>query len=99
MTDVRIGQHEIVDDVTSRAAIVAGNGSDDYHEREAAVSERLNVLDGEIKNAQRRLDELAHNITQFEQLRAEVISRFPDLAGAPDAASAGTAAPRPAVAR
>lgn len=68
-------------DVTSRAAIFAGNGSDDYHEREAAVSDRLKVLDSEVKNAQRRLDQLAFNIAQFEQVREDLRSRFPDLAG------------------
>ena len=66
-------------DVTARATIVAGNGSDDYLERESAVSERLKVLDGEVKNAQRRLGELARNIAQFEQLRGELRSRFPEL--------------------
>jgi hypothetical protein len=63
-------------DVTSRAAIVAGNGSDDYHEREQAVSDRLSVLDREVKNAHRRLEQLTFNISQFEVLRAELRSRF-----------------------
>jgi hypothetical protein len=69
-------------DVTVRAAIVAGNGSDDYQERESAVSDRLKVLDGEVKNAQRRLDQLAYNIAQFEQLREDLRSRFPEFVAA-----------------
>jgi chromosome segregation ATPase len=76
-------------DVTSRAAIVAGTGSDDYPERERAVSDRLSVLDSEVKNAQRRLDELAYNIAQFEHLREELKSRFSALAGS-GAAGRGT---------
>ena len=77
----RDGLSQRLADVTSRAAIFAGNGSDDYHEREAAVSDRLKVLDSEVKNAQRRLGELAHNMMQLEQLREEVRSRFPGLIG------------------
>src|SRR5262245_12691163 len=50
-------------DVTAHAAIVAGNDSSEYLER--AVSDRLSVLDSEVKNAQRRLDELACYTTQF----------------------------------
>lgn len=72
----REGLSQRLADVTARAAIVAGNGSDDYTERERAVSDRLSVLDSEIKNAQRRLDELAFNIEQFEHLRNELRSRF-----------------------
>lgn len=68
-------------DVTSRAAIVAGSDSNDYEERERAVSDRLSVLDSEVKNAQRRLDQLACNITQFEHLRAELKSCFSDHPG------------------
>jgi hypothetical protein len=63
-------------DVTSRAAIVAGNGSDDYLEREQAVSDRLRELDNEVKNAQRRLDRLTYNISQFEFLRNELQARM-----------------------
>lgn len=95
----RDGLAQRLADVTSRASIVAGNGSDDYLERESAVSDRLKVLDNEVKNAQRRLNELAHNVVRLEQLREEVRSRFPDLAGPNEtqAQSTGHAAP-PAVA-
>jgi hypothetical protein len=72
----RDGLDQRLVDVTSRAAIFAGNGSDDYHEREKAESDRLSELDTEVKNAQRRLDRLAHNISQFEFLRDELRSRF-----------------------
>jgi chromosome segregation ATPase len=63
-------------DVTSRAAIVAGNDPDEYLEREKAASDQLSVLDSEVKNAQRRLEELSYNIAQFEHLREDLKSRF-----------------------
>lgn len=72
----REGLSQRLTDVTSRAAIVAGNGADDYLTREKAVSDRLSELDTEVKNAQRRIDRLAHNISQFEFLRDELRSRF-----------------------
>ena len=72
----RKGLGQRLADVTSRAAILAGNGSDDYHEREKAESDRLSELDSEVKNAQRRLDRLAHNTAQLEFLRDELRSRF-----------------------
>ena len=68
-------------DVMSRAAIFAGNGSDDYHEREKAVSDRLSELDTEVKNAQRRADRLTFNISQFEFVREELQARLSDRGG------------------
>ena len=75
----RKGLGQRLADVTSRAAILAGNGSDDYHEREKAESDRLSVLDNEVKNAQCRLDRLAHHIAQCGFLRDELRSRFADV--------------------
>jgi hypothetical protein len=72
----RTGLDRRLADVTARAAIVAGNGSDDYHEREPAVSERLGVLDSEVKNAQRRIAQLSFSISQFEIVRDELVSRL-----------------------
>jgi hypothetical protein len=72
----RQGLSQRLADVTSRAAIIAGNDSDEYLERERAVSDELSVLDSEVKNAQRRLEELSFNIAQFEYLREELKSRF-----------------------
>lgn len=79
-TAEREGLSQRLADVTSRAAIVAGNGSDDYLTREKAVSDRLSELDAEVKNAQRRIDRLAHNIVQFEFLRDELRSRLSEPA-------------------
>lgn len=75
-TTEREGLSQRLTDVTSRAAIVAGNGADDYLSREAAVSERLTELDTEVKNAQRRINQLTHNISQFEFLREEFRTRM-----------------------
>jgi hypothetical protein len=75
----RRGLGQRLADVTARAAILAGNGSDDYHEREKAESDRLSELDTEVKNAQRRLDRLAHHIAQCVVLRDELRSRFSDV--------------------
>jgi chromosome segregation ATPase len=75
-TSEREGLSQRLADVTSRAAIVAGNDTDEYLERERAVSDQLSVLDSEVKNAQRRLEELAYNIAQFERLREDLRSRF-----------------------
>ena len=55
--------------------------SDEYLERERAVSDQLSALDSEVKNAQRRLDELSFNVAQFEHLREELKSRFSGHAG------------------
>ena len=75
-TTEREGLSQRLADVTSRAAIVAGNGADDYLTRETAVSDRLTELDTEVKNAQRRISQLAHNISQFEFLREELRTRM-----------------------
>ena len=87
----REGLSQRLIDVTSRAAIVAGNGADDYLTREKAVSDCLSELDTEVKNAQRRIDRLAHNISQFEFLRDELQSRLAEPSRSePRAASGGT---------
>ena len=77
----REGLGQRLADVMSRAAIFAGNGSDDYHEREKAVSDRLSELDTEVKNAQRRVDRLTLNISQFEFVREELQARLSDPGG------------------
>ena len=74
----RAGLDSRLADVTSRAAIFAGNGSDDYLAREPAVSDRLSVLDSEVKNAQHRIEQLTFNIAQYEHLRDELQSCFSD---------------------
>jgi hypothetical protein len=96
-TAEREGLSQRLTDVTSRAAIVAGNGADDYLTREKAVSDRLSELDAEVKNAQRRIDRLAHNISQFEFLREELRARTSEP-GRPGAHDMPAPAIRPAAA-
>lgn len=94
----REGLARRLEDVTARAAIFAGNGSDDYLTREQAASDRLSELDTEVKNAQHRLDRLTYSISQFEFLREELLSRLYGRGkGVPDETS-GHEAQRPAAA-
>jgi hypothetical protein len=93
----RRGLGQRLADVTARAAILAGNGSDDYHERERAESDRLSELDTEVKNAQCRLDRLAHHVAQCVILRDALRSRFSDVLEVGGASA--YEAPRPAAKR
>lgn len=93
----RDGLDQRLADVMSRAAIVAGNDSDEYVDREKAVSERLSELDTEVKNAQRRLDRLAYNISQFEHLRDELQSRLVEPGASGERGAGDREAARPAM--
>ena len=68
-----------VEDVLARAAVTLGNGTDEYLEREALDSHHQDLFSTEISNGQRRLKELATEITHFKFLKAAMLSRFPDL--------------------
>jgi hypothetical protein len=67
-----------VEDVLARAAVTMGNGSDEYLEREPLDSHHQDLFSAEISNGQRRLKELATEITHFKFLKAATLSRFPD---------------------
>jgi hypothetical protein len=67
-----------VDDVLARAAVTIGNGTDEYLERDAQDSSHQDLFDAEIMNGQRRLQELASEISHFRFMKAAVLSRFPD---------------------
>ncbi len=67
-----------VDDVLARAAVTIGNGTDEYLDRDALDSRHQDLFDAEIINGQRRLEELASEISHFRFLKAAVLSRFPD---------------------
>jgi hypothetical protein len=67
-----------VDDVLARAAVTIGNGTDEYLERDARDSRHQELFDAEIKNGQRRLKELASEISHFKFMKAAMLSRFPD---------------------
>ena len=68
-----------VEDVLARAAVTFGNDTDEYLEREALDSHHQDLFGTEILNGQRRLKELAMEITHFKFLKAAVLSRFPDI--------------------
>jgi len=67
-----------VDDVLARAAVTIGNGTDEYLDRDALDSSHQDLFDAEIMNGQRRLEELASEISHFRFLKAAVLSRFSD---------------------
>ena len=68
-----------VEDVLARAAVTLGNGTDEYLEREALDSHHQDLFSSEISNGQRRLKELASEITHFKFLKTAILSRFPDF--------------------
>jgi hypothetical protein len=73
------GLNRRVEDVVARAAVTLGNGTDEYLERDALDSHHQDLFSAEISNGQRRLKELAAQITHFKFLKAAVLSRFPDF--------------------
>jgi hypothetical protein len=56
--------------------MLAGNGTDEYIEREIADTSRPREYEAEIANGRRRLDQLDYAIGQFERLKAELMTRF-----------------------
>jgi hypothetical protein len=72
------GLNRRVEDVLARAAVTLGNDSDEYLEREPLDSHHQDLFSAEISNGQRRLKELATEITHFKFLKAATLSRFPD---------------------
>ena len=73
------GLNRRVEDALARAAVTLGNGTDEYLEREALDSHYQDLFSHEISNGQRRLGELATEITHFKFLKTVVLSRFPDF--------------------
>ncbi|MDX6288479.1 MAG: hypothetical protein QOH42_278 [Blastocatellia bacterium] len=68
-----------LEDVRSRAAMVVGNGDDEYLDREAIDSEHLNALETEMAIGDSRLKELSDMIEHFKFLRTALSNRFPDF--------------------
>ena len=75
----QLGLSRRVEDVLARASVTMGNGTDEYLEREALDGHHQDLFGREILNGQRRLKELATEITHFKFLKAAVLSRFPDI--------------------
>lgn len=74
----RNGLDRRLGDVLARAAISGGNGDDEHLTRDLVAIDRLKAFDAEIKGAQHRLACLDQSIAEFEALKRDVISRFPD---------------------
>lgn len=77
-----------VEDVLARAAVTMGNGADEYLERDTLDSHHQDLFSTEISNGERRLHQLATEITHFKCLRAEALSRLSDL-GTPSSPRGG----------
>jgi hypothetical protein len=75
----RLGLNRRVEDALARAAVTIGNGTDEYLERDALDSHHQDLFSTEISNGQRRLKELATEITHFKFLKAAALSRFSDF--------------------
>jgi hypothetical protein len=75
----RSGLNRRVEDALARAAVTMGNGTDEYLERDALDSHHQDLFGTEISSGQRRLKELATEITHFKFLKAAALSRFPDF--------------------
>jgi hypothetical protein len=67
-----------VEAVLARGAGTAGNAATENLGREAHDNHNQELSGTEIANGQRRLQELATEITHFKFLRAATLSRFPD---------------------
>lgn len=68
-----------IDDATARAAVTLGNDFDEYLTREPEDNQYQNLLDTEIANGQRRLNELEMTITHFQFLETALITKFSSL--------------------
>jgi hypothetical protein len=68
-----------IDDVLARAAVTQGNDSDEYLTRDSEGSHYQSLLNTEIANGQRRLNELGVTIGHFQFLKTALIARFPDF--------------------
>jgi hypothetical protein len=74
----RTGLKRRLDEVTSHAAIVAGNDLDDYLTRTADRSQMLDISDVEMQRSEARLKMIDQNISHFKFLKTAVYTRFPD---------------------
>jgi len=73
------GLDDRMQDVLARASISAGNGSDEYLDRDPADAHLLNVLEEEILRGQRRLEGLSQQIKNLKALEATLMAGFPDF--------------------
>ena len=77
--DEHSGLSTRIDEVLARAAVTVGLASDEYLDREPHLSHHLSLFDAEIASGQRRLQELSTMIDYLRSMKAELLSRFPEL--------------------
>lgn len=75
----RNGLGRRIDDVLARAAIAAGNGVDEYLDRNDEDNRMLGASEDEIRRGERRLATLDQNIAHFKFLKVALQTRFPNL--------------------
>jgi hypothetical protein len=73
------GLDDRMQDVLARASISAGNGSDEYLDRDPADTYLLNLFDEEMARGQRRLELLSQQIKDLKALEATLMAGFPDF--------------------
>ena len=73
------GLDDRMQDVLARASISAGNGSDEYLDRNPADTHLLNLFDEEMARGQRRLELLSQQIKDLKALEATLRAGFPDF--------------------
>jgi hypothetical protein len=68
-----------LEELTARALVPLGNGTDEYLTRDALDNRRLDQLEQDIEQAERRLRQLSHDIAHFDFLRIALTVRFSDF--------------------
>lgn len=68
-----------LEELTVRALVPLGNGTDEYLTRDDLDNRRLGELEQDILQAERSLDKLSHDIAHFEFLRTTLMVRFSDF--------------------
>jgi hypothetical protein len=66
-----------MEELTARALVPLGNGTDDYLTREAPDNRQLDQLEQEIIKGERRLLQLARDIAHFERVGTALMTGFP----------------------
>jgi hypothetical protein len=68
-----------IDDVVARVALTLGNDSDEYLARDPQDDHYQSLLNTEMANGQRRLNDLEEAIRHFKFLKTALTTRFPDF--------------------
>jgi len=81
------GLTERLDDVLARAAVTGGDRHDEYLTREPLDTQHQRLFDQEIKNGERRINEISRNVLHFKFLKTTFLSRFPEFGNDTEPAS------------